>query len=1392
MFRRFTDVLAMLCQLLLIAATTCTGYGLDGPGERTFHFPDEKQGNFADGLSSYDVVHPVRVSPDGEFISHRVVHSEHHHLHRRGAGDQGRPSSSQADGLHYKVTVDGVDLHLDLRLNPALLAPGYVLERHRGNVSRAAVTRGPTNPCHYVGTVPTSRDSSVAISTCSGLRGLIRTGKDDYFIEPVRGHNVSAAEKHPHLIYKRSALPKENQPSSSPVYEGEHSDFCGLEGNRQRDETRRERWENKHHNHGGEQHGSRARAKRSVSKERFVETLVVVDKKMVDYYKDDDVETYVLTLLNMVSRLYHDPSIGNLINIVLVRLMLLEEEPEDLSISHHADHTMSSFCKWSKSINPKDEVHPNHHDVAILLTRYDICTGMNEPCGTLGLAQVYGMCQPHRSCNINEDTGLAVAFTMAHEIGHNFGMKHDDEKSGCQTPPHQRPHVMSHLLTTQTSPLAWSNCSRATVTTFLDRGWGSCLDDQPSEHDFTFPTLPPGMMYDADHQCRLQYGPTASLCYGMSDVCNTLWCNVVETNACHSKLESAAEGTRCGHNKWCNRGNCVAVTGAPPVVDGGWGTWSEWSDCTRTCGAGVQHAVRSCDSPRPSHGGRFCLGQRKKFRLCNVEACPEGEIDFREWQCQMHDEKPFKGNYYSWVPVAYPQYPCELHCKPEGSFFSARLAEVVIDGTPCRKASRDVCIDGICKPVGCDFILGSNATEDRCGVCSGDGTSCETIKESYNEKEGRGYVEATVIPAGARNIRVEEVAEANNFLALKGHDGEYYINGHWFIQWTGEYEAGGTTFRYERHGNREVFTAPGPTTEQLHIMLLFQEKNPGVVFEYTIPREQNDTDGEPTRVPDFSWEFSDWTECTATCGTGTQRSRVMCVEKEAGQVDPRFCNATNKPDDKLRTCNEDRCPSRWWTGPWQHCTASCGDGGTRTRSVLCIRSIGPDEQMALPFVECLALPKPPHEETCNKDVPCPFSKWIPGPWSQCSKSCGGGIKIQSLTCKDNATCDPDVRPKTVLCNIHVCPPDPTTKSTTADISTTDYITTEPENTPLRGTTQFLPTGKVGKSREDNSLHESEKKRNYGHENIITRFRAFMMGDDAHVEDKPFLKRLPPSKPESSSVAHTMKSQTEATTPITTATLTLGNLSGEKQVITSWSSLRAMSSTPVIVDRTNDPSKVAMVRTELRLKTETPTTSPTTVLTERISTHPQMATQATAATLSVTVSNGTVRHRHEMHSWVTGNWSKCSQTCGHGVQERDVTCSRPHQCEHSKKPIQQRPCFVRPCALWVTGGWSECSASCGGGQQRRQVQCQDLVTRRRSQGCDKRRTPANVQQCNLEDCPSENSAQSRCTGDLNRPHLCNIVVRFRRCHMPQFRAKCCKSCGDPVVSHRTHRQKRTSQ
>lgn len=54
---------------------------------------------------------------------------------------------------------------------------------------------------------------------------------------------------------------------------------------------------------------------------------------------------------------------------------------DDLKITHHADNTLRSFCKWQKSINMKGDAHPLHHDTAILLTRCHQPRGVQGPGG---------------------------------------------------------------------------------------------------------------------------------------------------------------------------------------------------------------------------------------------------------------------------------------------------------------------------------------------------------------------------------------------------------------------------------------------------------------------------------------------------------------------------------------------------------------------------------------------------------------------------------------------------------------------------------------------------------------------------------------------------------------------------------------------------------------------------------------------------------------------------------------------------------------------------------------------------------------------------------------------------------------------------------------------------
>ncbi|NXH03624.1 ATS7 metalloproteinase, partial [Loxia leucoptera] len=956
--------------------------------------------------SGSDIVHPIKVDESGAFLSYDLSHRA---LHRRS------PASRSKLPAFYELQYRGQPLKFNLSLNRHLLAPGFVSERRFGGIAGAKIQPRSYNPCHMIGEVRgRARQAGLAaLSTCDGLKGVFQLMNEDYFIEPVSSSPREEGAAQPHRIYKRQVPKGRAEQGRSPPAPREP---CGVPESQESlewSERRRERWEQK-------QHRRRRIKQRSISREKWVETLVVADTKMVEFHGSANIEKYVLTVMNMVAGLFHHASIGNPINIAIVRLILLEHEEEDLKISHHADNTLKSFCKWQKSINVKGDSHPLHHDVAVLLTRKDICAAMNRPCETLGLSHVAGMCQPHRSCNINEDTGLPLAFTVAHELGHSFGIQHDGSSNDCE-PVGKRPFIMSPQLLYDTSPLTWSRCSREYITRFLDRGWGLCLDDAPARELLDFPLVPPGVLYDVGHQCRLQYGPYSTFCDDMDSVCSTLWCTV--GNTCHSKLDAAVDGTACGESKWCFNGECVPMGFRPEPIDGGWSSWSAWASCSRSCGAGVQSAERHCSHPTPKYGGRYCLGERKRFRICNVRRCPPDKPSFRQVQCSQFNPMLYKGKLYKWTPVPNNMNPCELHCRPEHEYFAEKLRDAVVDGTPCydSDASRDVCINGICKNVGCDYEIDSHAVEDRCGVCHGDGSTCHTVHKTFEDSEGLGYVDIGIIPVGAREIRIEEVAEAGNFLALRSEDPEkYFLNGGWTIQWNGDYRVAGTTFTYKRTGNWENLTSPGPTVEPVWIQLLFQETNPGVRYQYTIQRPA-DSENE-VEQPEFLWRFGSWTTCTATCGTGVQRQVVHCVERLAGLVEERFCDALTRPDDQQRTCSEEPCPARWWVGEWQQCSATCGRAGLMKRTVLCIQSVGLDEQRALQPADCQHLTKPDATMPCHPEVPCP-SPWAVGNWSECSVTCGNGTQRRLVHCSNSTgtPCDPAQRPSPKrVCSLPQC------------------------------------------------------------------------------------------------------------------------------------------------------------------------------------------------------------------------------------------------------------------------------------------------------------------------------------------------------------------------------------
>uniref|UniRef100_A0A8K9URK7 Hemicentin-1 n=2 Tax=Oncorhynchus mykiss TaxID=8022 RepID=A0A8K9URK7_ONCMY len=66
----------------------------------------------------------------------------------------------------------------------------------------------------------------------------------------------------------------------------------------------------------------------------------------------------------------------------------------------------------------------------------------------------------------------------------------------------------------------------------------------------------------------------------------------------------------------CSTANCP--------VDGNWGVWQPWGECSASCAGGERTRVKLCNNPSPSNEGRLCPGDSTQVSRCNGQACPGG------------------------------------------------------------------------------------------------------------------------------------------------------------------------------------------------------------------------------------------------------------------------------------------------------------------------------------------------------------------------------------------------------------------------------------------------------------------------------------------------------------------------------------------------------------------------------------------------------------------------------------------------------------------------------------------------------------------------------------------------------------------------------------------------
>ncbi|KAL1130045.1 hypothetical protein AAG570_012988, partial [Ranatra chinensis] len=388
--------------------------------------------------------------------------------------------------------------------------------------------------------------------------------------------------------------------------------------------------------------------------------------------------------------------------------------------------------------------------------------------------------------------------------------------------------------------------------------------------------------------------------------------------------------------------------------------WSEWSQCSRTCDGGTAFQLRRCNHVAG------CTGSTLRYRICNMQPCPDA-VDFRDHQCSLYNEIPYKGDLYSWSAHygGSEADDCRLVCRSNTGLV-ATLASAVQDGTRCSPGSLRLCVDGKCQKVGCDLVIGSDAKVDGCGVCGGDGSTC--LQPLY----------------------------------------------HWVVESASLCSATcGTGYRMSQVVCRNVMTGIN-VDPQLCDASQQPESQMIECNTHTCPAK---------------WVAESWSRCSVSCGGGTRSRLVICmrqVNSTFTKVPEHQCKGPKLRE--FEPCNNMPCPPTWVVGPWSGCSVSCGEG-SQTRNVSCKlsefsepsssscdESQKPDTtQPCTTGIPCeiedtirILHPYPPFrpvaerligEQIVSSSLPSSEPFYKPEAWGACSVTCGEGYRKREVPCK---------------------------------------------------------------------------------------------------------------------------------------------------------------------------------------------------------------------------------------------------------------------------------------------------------------------------------------------------------------------------------------------------------
>ncbi|KAJ8972920.1 hypothetical protein NQ317_010578 [Molorchus minor] len=610
--------------------------------------------------------------------------------------------------LHIKAPDLGQNFSVKLEPSPNILANNFILLETFANGSYPIALHEKDENCYFKG-------SQAAVSLCDGVRGIIYSNENDFYVIhplPKRFHSKSS---NPHLLVRKSHN-KASFPTVPETCRHRNADKISLNSHKIDNSAM--------HSLPSNQTKEFSKAKVNMNKfnvlkrskretfpdgaPAFVETAVFVDRDLFDHMKinfpmdtERELIRFVLAMINAVQLLYHDPSLGRPVNFVLKRLEILKEEASGLVRPPDIDRFLSNFCNWQRTKNPVGDREPLHWDHALILTGLDLYVrGKHGKISSqvVGLAPVSGMCTASSSCTVNEGRHFESVYVVAHEIGHNLGMRHDGPSAENDCDPSS--YIMSPTL--GSGKITWSPCILPNRNVYLIT---AVLQD-------SLTIVQRVHCQEKDLMLISNYGRGSkhSTQQPLNDVCRDLHC---ERERYTWTSHPALEGTICGNNMWCRGGRCVvkglvvsaAYTSQQNMsqrekINGGWSVWKPFSDCASGClfgeegrlrsgSTGIMVSERLCNNPRPQNNGADCEGPSTKYSTCNAQQCqknvPRLTIhEFAEQICTRAKEvdKDLTGSGMQKISTD-PEEACLVWCQKRNGSTKSR-GWTFPDGTACQ------------------------------------------------------------------------------------------------------------------------------------------------------------------------------------------------------------------------------------------------------------------------------------------------------------------------------------------------------------------------------------------------------------------------------------------------------------------------------------------------------------------------------------------------------------------------------------------------------------------------------------------------------------------------------------------------------------------------------------